>query len=132
MIAEGGVPTSLLARFPALPHGVWIGVKETLGLQRLGLAIHLDAVMARASVEPFARPRIHALCDIRYGNAEFAVVERERWRRYERECDGDGEGASAHEDTADPHQPEREYPGSNLPRDVPFTSRRDGPLANGP
>jgi hypothetical protein len=66
--------------------------------------------MARASVEPFAPARIHAPGDIRDSNAEFVLVKRQRWQRRQGQRDRDWDGASAHEDTADPHQRERQLP----------------------
>jgi hypothetical protein len=81
-IVAVGVMAVLPLRIPTLPHGAWLCVEEALGLQRFCFTIHLDAVMARAAVESFASASIHALCYLRDGNAEFALVKRQRRRRH--------------------------------------------------
>ena len=53
---------------------------------------------------------VHAMGDVGDGNAEFVLVKRQRWQRRQGQRDRDWDGASAHEDTADPHQRERQLP----------------------
>jgi len=93
-----------------LAHVVGVGIDEAFDLQGLHLAIQLDAVMARGAVQPSAFADVHAMGHVGHGNAEFVLVKRQRWQRRQGQRDRDWDGASAHEDTADPHQRERQLP----------------------
>ena len=81
--AVASIPFALFALFPAMARLIGVGIEEALDLQGLRLAIQLNAIMTRASVQPSTFSGIHAMGDVGDRGTEFVLVKRQHGQRYQ-------------------------------------------------